>query len=227
MLLVDLHHLALQPVRLGLVALLRLLDERRHRLHPDARLHRLLVQRPEQRAHHDAEDHEHPSVCEAQAVVHPDQDVHDERRDRLDDRSQKSAVGVRVVQIVPQVREPAVFQRPHIQPVAEVPRRRHGERERERHPRLGARTAAQQGRRRHFHRAAHGDASAELRRVLFGRERRKEEVLRLDARPLERAVEELHASGLEGLERRALRPARLGHHAEVVEVVHRVGLDRA
>src|SRR3989449_7646193 len=59
--------------RLGLVPLLHVPEQRRHRLHPDAGLHRLLVERPEEHADQDTENDEHPAVRETQPVVHPDE----------------------------------------------------------------------------------------------------------------------------------------------------------
>src|SRR2546427_9557530 len=57
-------------------------QERRDRLHPDARLHGALIERPEEQPDQDAEDDEHPPVGEPQLVVHPDQDV-DRKSTRL------------------------------------------------------------------------------------------------------------------------------------------------
>ena len=64
-LLVQLEHLLLQPLRIVLVPLLNLLHERLHRLHLHVGPHRLLVQRPEQQPHQQPEDDEHEPVAQA------------------------------------------------------------------------------------------------------------------------------------------------------------------
>jgi len=113
-LLVELHHLALQPLRLVLVAVLDLLQERGDRLHPDARLHGALIEWPQEQPDQDAEDDEHPAVGELQLVVHPDQDVHDQHRDGLDDGLQEPAVRIGIVQIVAEVRQPPILEGPDV-----------------------------------------------------------------------------------------------------------------
>src|SRR2546422_8547765 len=52
--------------RLGLVPLLHVPEQRRHRLHPDAGLHRLLVERPEEHADQRSEEH----TSELQSRLH-------------------------------------------------------------------------------------------------------------------------------------------------------------
>src|SRR5437899_11336329 len=122
MLFVDAQHLALQLLRLVLETVLRLLDERRTRWRPNARLHRLLVQRPQEQAHEHAEDHEHPSVGQVQALVHPQENVDDEDRHRVDGRAQDAAVRVRIIEVVAEARQPPMLERARIQLVAEITR---------------------------------------------------------------------------------------------------------
>src|SRR3989454_7445100 len=99
------------------------------------------------------------------------------------------AVGVGVVQVVAETREPPILERAEVHVVAEGPGGGDGERERQggarRHPRL-----AEQRGGRHAARPAHGDAAAELWLVLRDRQGGDEEVLGLHARPLERRSEE-------------------------------------
>src|SRR5581483_4210287 len=95
-----------------------------------------------------------------------------------------------------QAGEAAVLERARVHIEAEVAGGGHGERERERRAGRHRRAAEERGR-GDGARAAHHAAAAEAGRVLARGEGGREEVLGLDPRPLEGAVEDLALAGLE------------------------------
>src|SRR3954469_1909804 len=114
-----------------------------------------------------------------QSLVHPEQDRGDDDRDGLDDRPEYPPIGIRVVEVMAERRELTVVERTGIDLIPECARRYgHGDR----HVRARRRATVA--------RPADCDGPGERGLTLVQRERRKKEVLRFHAGPLERSLEQ-------------------------------------
>ena len=128
MFLVEPEHLLLLLLRVILVAFLRRLHQRLHRLELHVGAHGLLVERPEQHAHHDAEENERHAVGEPQPLVHGHEEPAHRHRKEADHGAEAGpAVRIHVVELVPDRRQARILHRPGVERVLEISGRRHRE----------------------------------------------------------------------------------------------------
>jgi hypothetical protein len=186
------------------------LRSERDRLHANPRLHRLLVQRPQQQPNDDAEQNQHPAVGEFQPLVHPQQNVRHEDGDGLDDRPENPTVRIGVIETVPNARELAVLERAGIDLIPKPT----GGRDRHRDRHIGARCRlaganAADGDRAPNAGCPSSNASAAVTKYF-------------DFTPTPRRTVEEGAPRLELGEIGPLRLRGFRHHGVVAIVVHRI-----
>ena len=87
-------------LRVFLVPLLHFGQLRLDALHLETGAHRALVQGPEQKAHGDTEDDQHPTVRHIERLPDPEQNAHADRRERLNARD-PATVRIDVLELVP------------------------------------------------------------------------------------------------------------------------------
>src|SRR5689334_14113028 len=90
------HDFGLHPLWIAFVPLLDLREFGLKTTHLHAGPHCFLVEWPEKQTNGNPKNDEHPAVAEIQSRTHPQQDPHHDRRERLHDSLEESAVRVRV-----------------------------------------------------------------------------------------------------------------------------------